>query len=122
MVILTNRSDPNVIDYLRRSQSSIGYPGVDWATDHMLDRTGLVEVGRVTAHAALRAIGSSVPTFADARRLTDAIVATLGERACVEHENGPQRWVYLRDPEDDAWLVAPAIVDEQGWGPPASPC
>jgi len=84
---------------------------------HMLDRTGLVEVGRVTAQQALRAIGNSVPTFADARRLTDATIAALGERAIVEHENGPQRWVYLRDPEDDAWLVAPAILDEQGWGP-----
>lgn len=58
-----------------------------------------------------------MPTFADARRLTDAIITALGERAVVEHENGPQRWVNLRSPEDDAWLVAPATVDEQGWGP-----
>ena len=83
----------------------------------MLDRTGLIDIGRVPILTALKAIGNSLPTFADARRLTDAIASRLGADAAVEHDNGPQRWVYRRDPTDDTWLLAPALVDEQGWGP-----
>jgi hypothetical protein len=82
-----------------------------------LEREGLVERGHLPVRQALRALMSSLPTFTDARRLTDAVLERLGDRGALEQENGPQRWVYLRDPEDPQWLLAPALIDEQGWGP-----
>ncbi len=82
-----------------------------------LERTGLEERGHLPMRTACLALARSVSTFADARRLTDVIIDRLGLLALVEEENGPQRWVTLRDRNDPAWLLSPAIVDEQGWGP-----
>jgi hypothetical protein len=79
------------------------------------EREGLVEVGRIPALHAQKAVVRSLFTMDRAVELFDRVVAHLGERAWIDPEGGEtRRRCYLRDREDPDWLL-PVPLLEHAW-------